>query len=124
MWNETSAPLPLWAPLASQLLCQLLDHQSMWSRLGTKWVTDTFPSAPMSDGNSDIRYNMMEGWAGLLSSPQSRFSKANGVLAGVAQWLERWPGNHKVTGMSPIEGTGLGCLLARSPVWGVQEATH
>ena len=39
-------------------------------------------------------------------------------LAGVAQWIERWPGNQRVTGSIPSLGHMPG-LWARSPVWGV-----
>ena len=31
------------------------------------------------------------------------------ALAGVAQWIERWPANRKVTGLIPGQGTCLGC---------------
>ena len=31
------------------------------------------------------------------------------ALAGVAQWIERWPANQKVTGSIPSWGTCLGC---------------
>ena len=31
------------------------------------------------------------------------------ALAGVAQWIECWPGNHRVTVSTPSQGTCLGC---------------
>ena len=31
------------------------------------------------------------------------------ALAGVAQWIERRPVNHRVTGSIPSQGTCLGC---------------
>ena len=31
------------------------------------------------------------------------------ALAGVAQWIERWPANQRVTGLIPSQGTCLGC---------------
>ena len=31
------------------------------------------------------------------------------ALAGVAQWIECWPANHKVTGSIPSQGPCLGC---------------
>ena len=31
------------------------------------------------------------------------------VLAGVAQWIDCWPVNRKVTGSIPRQGTSLGC---------------
>ena len=33
----------------------------------------------------------------------------NFALAGVAQWIECWPANRKVTGSIPGQGTCLGC---------------
>ena len=38
------------------------------------------------------------------------------VLAGVAQWIECWPENQRVTGLIPSQGICLG--WARSPVGG------
>ena len=38
------------------------------------------------------------------------FSKMDGTtLAGVAQWIECWPVNRRVTGSIPSQGTCLGC---------------
>ena len=31
------------------------------------------------------------------------------TLAGVAQWIERWPANQSVAGSIPSQGTCLGC---------------
>ena len=31
------------------------------------------------------------------------------ALAGVAQWIERWPANQEVVGSIPSQGTCLGC---------------
>ena len=31
------------------------------------------------------------------------------ALAGVAQWIECWPANQRVTGLIPSQGTCLGC---------------
>ena len=31
------------------------------------------------------------------------------ALAGVAQWIELWPVNQRVTGLIPSQGTSLGC---------------
>ena len=33
----------------------------------------------------------------------------NSALAGVAQWIEHWPPNQKVTSLIPSQGTCLGC---------------
>ena len=33
----------------------------------------------------------------------------NKVLAGMAQWIEHWPTNQKITGSSPSQGPCLGC---------------
>ena len=33
------------------------------------------------------------------------------ALAGVAQWIECGPGNQRVTGLIPSQGTCLGCRL-------------
>ena len=41
------------------------------------------------------------------------------ALASVAQWIERWPANQKVTGLIPSQGTCLGCRPG--PRWGVRE---
>ena len=49
----------------------------------------------------------------------------NLALAGVAQWIECWPANQRVTGSIPIKGTCLGCWLdpqGQIPR-GIQEAT-
>ena len=37
-------------------------------------------------------------------------------LAGVAQWIERWPENQRVAGSIPSQGTCLGCRPG--PQWG------
>ena len=37
------------------------------------------------------------------------FKSLNGALAGVAQWIERWPVNERVAGWIPSQGTCLGC---------------
>ena len=37
--------------------------------------------------------------------------KNTGVLAGGAQWTERWPVNQRVTGSIPSQGMCLGCRL-------------
>ena len=34
--------------------------------------------------------------------------KISSALAGVAQWIERWPANQRVTGSIPSQGTSLG----------------
>ena len=39
-------------------------------------------------------------------------------LAGVAQWIEHWPANQRVTGLIPSQDSMPG-LWARSPVVGV-----
>ena len=44
------------------------------------------------------------------------------ALAGMAQWIEHWPVNEKVTSSIPSLGHMPG-LWARSPVGGAQEAT-
>ena len=31
------------------------------------------------------------------------------ALVGVAQWIEHWPVNQRVSGLVPSQGTGLGC---------------
>ena len=36
-------------------------------------------------------------------------SNTNIALAGVAQWIEHWPVNQRVTGSIPSQGTCLGC---------------
>ena len=35
--------------------------------------------------------------------------KERQALAGVAQWIEHWPANQKVTSSIPSQGTCLGC---------------
>ena len=37
------------------------------------------------------------------------YLKNNFALAGVAQWIERWPVNPRVAGSIPSQGTFLGC---------------
>ena len=44
------------------------------------------------------------------------------TLAGVAQWIEYWPANQRVTGLIPSPGHTPG-LQASSPVGDMQEAT-
>ena len=44
------------------------------------------------------------------------------TLAGVAQWIEHEPADRRVAGSISCQGTTG--LQARSPVGGVQEATH
>ena len=44
----------------------------------------------------------------------------NSAPADVAQWIECWPANGEVFGLSPCQGTCLGC---RSLVEGLREAT-
>ena len=44
------------------------------------------------------------------------------VLAGVAQWIERWPVNQRVIGSIPGQGTCLGCEPGAQQ-GGEQEAT-
>ena len=41
------------------------------------------------------------------------------ALAGVAQWIECWPVNQRVSGLIPSEGTCLGCRFG--PWWGACE---
>ena len=41
------------------------------------------------------------------------------ALAGVAQWIEHWPANQRVTGSIPSQGTCLGC--GPGPLCGVHE---
>ena len=41
------------------------------------------------------------------------------ALAGVAQWIERWPMNQRVAGLIPSPGTCLGC--GPSPQEGVNK---
>ena len=41
------------------------------------------------------------------------------MLAGVAQWIEHWPMNQRVTGSIPSQGTCLGCQPG--PQEGVQK---
>ena len=38
------------------------------------------------------------------------------ALAGVAQWIERWPANQRVAGSIPSQGTCLDC--GPGPQWG------
>ena len=40
------------------------------------------------------------------------------ALAGVAQWVERWPANQRVASWIPSQGTCLGCV--RSPAGGMR----
>ena len=47
------------------------------------------------------------------------FKKICIYLAGVAQWIERQPGNQRVSGLIPSQGTCLGCRP--DPQWGVGE---
>ena len=44
---------------------------------------------------------------------------SSSTLAGVAQWIEHWPANQRVTSWIPSQGTCLGCGLG--PQWGVLE---
>ena len=46
-------------------------------------------------------------------------NKFKWALAGVAQWIEYWPVNQRVTGLIPSKGTCLGCRTG--PQWGVHE---
>ena len=41
------------------------------------------------------------------------------ALAGVVQWIERWPANQRVAGWIPSQGTCLGCRPG--PQWGARE---
>ena len=41
------------------------------------------------------------------------------ALAGTAQWIERWPGNQRIVGLIPSQGTCLGCRPG--PQWGARE---
>ena len=51
------------------------------------------------------------------------FLKKERALVGVAQWIEHQPANQKVAGLSPSQGTCLGCRPG--PWWGcVQEAAN
>ena len=45
------------------------------------------------------------------------------TLAGMAQWIECLTASQRVSGSIPSQGTYLGCVWARSPVGGAQEAT-
>ena len=42
--------------------------------------------------------------------------RAEGMMADVAQWIEHWSANQKVTGSIPSQGTCLGC--GPGPQWG------
>ena len=42
--------------------------------------------------------------------------KLHSALASVAQWIEHWPVNQRVTGLIPSQGTGLG--FGPGPQWG------
>ena len=44
--------------------------------------------------------------------------KLHSALASVAQWIEHWPMNQRVTGLIPSQGTCLG--YGPGPQWGVQ----
>ena len=46
------------------------------------------------------------------------------TLAGVAQWIGRWPGNHRVTGSIPGQGTCLGCGLGPQLGGGGERQPH
>ena len=41
----------------------------------------------------------------------SGMKKVKMALAGVAQWIERWPVNQRVAGLIPSQGISLGCGL-------------
>ena len=43
-----------------------------------------------------------------MTSKKTKKEKANGALAGVAKWIERWPANQRVTSLIPSQGTCLG----------------
>ena len=43
------------------------------------------------------------------------------ALAGVTQWIERWPVNQRGTGSFPSQGTCLGCSARSSPQKGACE---
>ena len=49
----------------------------------------------------------------------SNIKSSDLALAGVAQWIECWPANQRVTGLIPSLGHIRG-LQARSPVGGAQ----
>ena len=40
---------------------------------------------------------------------ETHAKRKNRALAGVAQWIERWPANQGVAGLIPSQGTCLGC---------------
>ena len=42
-------------------------------------------------------------------TPKLLEENIGGALAGVAQWIESWPVNQRVTGSIPSQGTCLGC---------------
>ena len=46
--------------------------------------------------------------SGNMHSAEGQLKKKKKALAGVAQWIECWPVNQRVTGLSPSQGTHPG----------------
>ena len=42
-------------------------------------------------------------------SMRCRVQNTGYALAGVAQWIEHWPADQRVIGLTPSQGTCLGC---------------
>ena len=45
-------------------------------------------------------------------------------MAGVAQWIEQWPANQRVTGSIPSQGIFLGCGPDQVPSVGHARGNH
>ena len=48
-------------------------------------------------------------WAATVVITFTHSLKKKKALAGMAQWIDRWPGNKRVLGLIPSQGTCLGC---------------
>ena len=55
---------------------------------------------------------------GFVLSLRKRKKKKEKALAGVAQWIEHWPANQRVTSLVPSQGMCLG------PRWGCARSNH
>ena len=60
------------------------------------------------EGNSTICKTWMD-LEDIMLSKISQSRRTNRALAGVAQWVECWPVNQRVSVLIPCQGTCLGC---------------
>ena len=57
-------------------------------------------------------------------SKVKRLRSTNRALAGVAQWIDRWPENLKAAGLIPTQSGHMPGLWLGPKLGGVREATH